>query len=134
MYLIIIMIVAVAVIAAVIYMIPKGTQTMNAQVTVGALISTSPGHSGSYTFAATTVTILVTSNNERADPINGATVTLAGAGTAAQGTTGNDGKVTLSVTPILDANINEAHIKLTVKATSYEDFSDDEAVTVMRLS
>jgi hypothetical protein len=46
MYLIIIMIVAVAVIAAVVVMIPKGTRAMNAQVTANALIAEDPGDDG----------------------------------------------------------------------------------------
>jgi hypothetical protein len=138
MYLIIIMIVAVAVIAAVVYMIPKGTKTMNAQVTANALMSETPAAAvgaGRFVFTSTfAVTVSVTTNDERADPINGATVTLAGAGVAVQGTTGVAGTVTLAaVSPILDANINEAHMTLTVKAAGYEDFSDDTAVTVMRL-
>ena len=133
MYLIIIMIVAVAVIAAVIFMIPKGTQTKNAQVTSGSLISITGD--GKITSAGVAVMISVTTNDERADPVSGATVTLTGAGVASQGTTAADGTYTFpaaEVKPILEANINEAHLKLTVKAPGFEDFEDDTAVTVVR--
>lgn len=134
MYLIIVMIVAVAVIAAVIFMIPKGPQTMNALVTSNAVIAEEPGHAGAFTFTGSySVVIKVTTNDERADPIEGATVTLVGAGVSGSGTTDVNGEVTISLTPKLEANVNEAHIKLTVKASGFEDFEDDEAVTVARL-
>jgi len=134
MYLIVIMIVAVAIIAAVIVMIPRGSQTMNAQVTENAIVAEDPGDSGAFTFTnAYDVAIKVTSNDERADPISGATVTLIGAGVSGEGTTSADGTVTISLTPKLGANVNEAYIKMTVKASGYEDFVDDEAVTIARL-
>jgi len=134
MYLIIVMIVAVAVIAAVIFMIPKGTQTMNAQIVSGATMGEDPGNADEFTFSSSyDVKIKVTTNDERADPISGATVTLVGAGVAGSGTTDANGEATISVTPKLGANINEAHMELTVKAAGFQDFNDDEAVTVMRL-
>jgi len=77
----------------------------------------------------------VTTNDERADPISGATVTLVGAGAAVEGTTGNDGTVTLpGFSPTLNANVNEAYMKLTVKSTGFEDFEDVQAVSIVRLS
>lgn len=134
MYLIIVMIVAVAVIAAVIFMIPKGTQTMNAQVISGATIGEDPGNANEFTFStAYDVKIKVTTNDERADPIKSATVTIVGAGVAGSGTTDENGEATISVTPKLGANINEAHMELTVKAAGFKDFEDNEAVIVMRL-
>ena len=134
MYLIIVMIVAVAVIAAVIFMIPKGTQTMSALVTSNPVIAEDPGHAGEFTFTGSyDVVIKVTTNDERADPIDGATVTLVGAGVSGSGSTDVNGEVTISLTPKLGANINEAYIKLTVKASGFEDFEDDQAVTVARL-
>ena len=196
MYLIVVMIVAVAVIAAVIFMIPHGTQTMNALVTDNAVISENPGNASKFTFnssydvvikvttnderadpvADATVTIVgagvaefgtqtmnalvtdnavisenpgnaskftfnssydvvikVTTNDERADPVADATVTIVGAGVAEFGTTNANGEVTISVTPTLGANVNEANIKLMVKAAGFEDFEDDTAVTVYRL-
>jgi hypothetical protein len=137
MYLIIIMIVAVAVIAAVVFMIPKGTRTMNAQVVGNALLAENPGTSGggSFTFSNTyTIWVRVTTNDQRADPIADATVTLVGAGDSSQGKSLSNGSAKLSgIKPILDANINEAYLKLTVKAAGYDDFVDTKAVTVMRL-
>lgn len=137
MYLIILMIVAVAVIAAVIFMIPKGSQTMNTQITANSLIAESPGSAGGglFTFSKTyTIWVKVTTNNERADPIEGATVTLVGSGTSGQGKTLTNGSAKITgIKPILDANVNEAYLKLTVKATGYTDFIDDKAITVVRL-
>lgn len=134
MYLIIVMIVAVAVIAAVIFMIPKGTQSMNALVVSGATMGEDPGNADEFTFStAYNVKIKVTTNDERADPIKSATVTIVGAGVAGSGTTDENGEAIISVTPKLGANINEAHMELTVKAAGFKDFKDNEAVTVMRL-
>jgi hypothetical protein len=133
MYLIIVMIVAVAVIAAVIFMIPQGTQTMNALVTDNVVIAEDPGNASAFTFSQPyDVTIKVTTNNNRADPIADATVTLIGAGVAKSGSTDGNGEVTLSVTPELGTNINEAAIKMIVKASGFEDYNDDDAVTVYR--
>jgi hypothetical protein len=138
MYLIVIMIVAVAVIASVIFMIPKATKTMNVQVTSNALLAESPGSDGGgkFTFSKTyTVWVKVCTSDERADPISEATVTLVGAGDAAQGKTLDNGSAKITgLKPILDANINEAYLVLTVKANGYQDFTDTKAVSVIRLS
>jgi hypothetical protein len=137
MYLIIIMIVAVAVIAAVVFMIPKATRAMSVQVTGNALIAENPGTKGggAFTFSKTyTVWVKVTTNDERADPIADATVTLVGSGVASQGKTLNNGSAKIkSIKPILDANVNEAYLKLTVSANGFDDFVDTRAVTVVRL-
>lgn len=137
MYLIIIMIVAVAVIAAVVFMIPKATRAMTAQVTSNALIAESPGTkgAGSFTFSKTyTIWVKVTTNDERADPIADATVTLVGSGVAGQGKTLTNGSAKItSIKPILDPNVNEAYLRLSVKATGFDDFIDTRAVTVVRL-
>ncbi len=138
MYLIVIMIVAVAVIASVIFMIPKATRTMNVQVTSNALIAESPGSDGGgkFTFSKTyTIWVKVTTSDERADPISEATVTIVGAGDAGQGKTLDNGSAKITgLKPILDANINEAYMVLTVKANGYEDYTDTKAVSVIRLS
>ncbi|MFO8077903.1 MAG: hypothetical protein R6U21_04615 [Thermoplasmatota archaeon] len=134
MYLIIVMVVAVAVIAAVIYMIPQGTQTMNALVTENAVIAEDPGNASSFTFSQSyDVTVKVTTNDDRADPLQDATVTLVGSGVASTTSTNANGIATLSITPTLAENINEATVKLKVKATGFEDFSDDDAITIYRL-
>lgn len=135
MYLIIIMIVAVAVIASVIYMIPKGTRTMTAQVTANALLAETASGGGDFNFSKTyTIWVRVTTNNERSDPIYGATVTLVGANVAGQAKTLANGSAKITgIKPRLDANINEAHMTLTVKAAGYNDYTDPEAVTVIRL-
>ena len=134
MYLIIVMIVAVAVIAAVIFMIPQGTRMMNAQITENAVIAEDPGNASAYTFSNYDVTVKVSTNDNQANPISGATVTLVGSGDAASGTTDADGLITLSITPSLDENVKEDNIKLTVKAAGYQEYTEEDAVTVYRLS
>ena len=133
MYLVIIMIVAVAVIAAVIFMIPQGSRTMNALVIENSIIAEDPGNASAFTFSqAYNVGIKVTTNNNRADPIAGATVTLVGSGVANSGVTDENGEVSISVTPELGTNINEASIKMIVKASGFEEYTDTSAVTVYR--
>lgn len=133
MYLIIVMIVAVAVIAAVIFMIPKGTQTMNAQVTNGS-VQTGDGSNGEITLGDFTVSVEVRTNDDRRDPIQGAVVRLVGGHAIAESDpTGTGGVATLTVTGTkLDANVNEAYMKMTVKASGFEDFEDDQAVIIYR--
>ena len=134
MYLIIIMIVAVAVIAAVIFMLPQGTKTMKAEVTLNSVVSAgNPAGDGTYTFTDFTVTVSVATADERGDPIVGATVRLSGGGVVGQGTTLADGTATIAVTGAkLDPNINEANMKMTIKSSGFEDFTDDSAVLLYR--
>ena len=51
MYLIIVMIVSVAVISAVIYMIPQGTKTLNALVIENSVIAEDPGNASAFSFS-----------------------------------------------------------------------------------
>lgn len=134
MYLIIVMIVAVAVIAAVIFMIPQGTGMMNVQVTNNAVIAEAPGNASAHTFGQKTVEVKVTSSNNPANPIAGATVSLVGSGTADSDTTDPNGIATLTVIPSLGENVNEGSMKLTVRASGYQEYTDDRAVTIYRLS
>lgn len=134
MYLIIIMIVAVAVIAAVIFMLPQGTKTMKAEVTDNSVFSAgSATGDGTYEFDGFTVTVSVATADERGDPIVGATVRLSGGGVVGQGTTLADGTATIDVTGAkLDPNINEANMKMTIKSSGFEDYTDDSAVLLYR--
>ena len=137
MYLIVIMIVAVAIIAAVIFMIPKGSQTMNAQVTTGAVAGDGTNNAGEFEFTNFDVVIRVTTNDDRRDPIAGAIVRLSGGHTVAEATTDADGNAMFTgasqiIGAKLDVNINEAYMKMTVKASGYEDFEDTEAVLLYR--
>ncbi len=133
MYLIIIMIIAVAVIAAVLFMMPKGTKMMDAQVMSGS-VQTGDGNVGDIDITDFTVTVKVSTDDDRRDPIEGAVVRLSGAhGIGESGPTGIDGIATIDVTGCrLDSGINEAYMKMTVKASGYEDFEDSEAVIVYR--
>lgn len=135
MYLIIVMIVAVAVIAAVIFMIPQGTKTMNAAVSTGsAQLSTGVNADNEATFGVIPVTITVTTNDEQRSPIMGATVRLVGCHVVGEGTTLADGVAAFDVPAgaYLAAGINEGKLKMTVKAPGYEDFEDDSAVVLLR--
>jgi hypothetical protein len=136
MYLIIVMIVAVAVIAAVIFMMPQGTRTMNAQVTDGS-VQTGDGSNGEIDIpsgGSFTVTVAVTTNDDRHDPIQGAIVRLVGGHAIDESDpTGADGIATLTVVGAkLDPNVNEAYMRMTVKGSGYEDFEDDQAVLLYR--
>ena len=134
MYLIIVMIVAVAVIAAVLFMIPQTNRTMNAIVIDNAVIAEDPGNAGAYTFSNSyDITIQVRSNDNRADPVSGAVVNLIGSGFIGSSTTDNHGIAMVTVTPELEENIHESTVKLIVKANGFEDYQDEDAVMVYRL-
>jgi len=134
MYLIIVMIVAVAVIAAVLFMIPQGTRTMNAVIMQNQVIAEEAGNAGSYSFSQPyDVTVKVLSNDKRADPISGATVSLIGAGVAVSNSTNANGEAILSVQPELSENVNEAYLRLKVKAAGFEDIEDLDSVMIVRL-
>ena len=134
MYLIVVMIVAVAVIAAVILMIPQGTGMLNAQVTENVVIAEAPGNASAFTFESTyNVTVKVTTHHESANPVSGATVTLVGSGDVSSNVTDGNGFAHLQVTPSLAENCNEDYMKLTVKAAGYQDYQDEQAVTIYRL-
>ncbi|MDH7516820.1 MAG: hypothetical protein QHH19_00475 [Candidatus Thermoplasmatota archaeon] len=135
MYLIVVMIVAVAVIAAVIYMIPKGTRTMTAQVVSGATQTGTIQTDGSVSFGSFSVKVTVTTNDDRRDPVVGATVRFSGGGVVAEGKTNAQGEATITVNGAnLNVGVNEAYMKMTVKASGFEDFDDDSAVLLYRPS
>ena len=134
MYLIIVMVVAVAVIGAVIFMIPQGKQTLNALVIENGVIAEDPGNASAFQFSTSyPITIKVSTNDQRADPIQGASVILVGGGVAEMGSTNGDGVATFSIQPSLSENNNEDAIKLIVKASGYEDFTDIQAIMLYRL-
>jgi len=133
MYLIVIMIVAVAVIAAVIYMIPRGTQTMSAQVTSNSARAGTIQTDGTVTFTSFDVTVSVKTNDDRQDPVVGATIRLSGGGVVAEKTTNAQGVATIPVDDAtLDVGVNEQYMKMTVKASGFEDFEDNTAVLLYR--
>lgn len=131
MYLIIIMIVAIAVIAAVIFMMPKGTQKIKAEVTTGFLISSAPGTGGDEITISGSGTITVTDMD--GNPISSARVTLTEAGVSWSGTTGSDGTVSFSISPTLPENIDRLYVTMRVKADGYDDFEDLNAIEVTRI-
>jgi len=136
MYLIIIMIVAVAVIAAVIFMLPQGTEFLSASVTSGgAQASSGIGANNEATFSPFPVSIKVVTNDDERNPIMGASVTLSGCHTAATSATTTDanGELQLTVSnAYLNAGVNTGYIKLTVKSPNYDDYEDLQAITLVR--
>ena len=132
MYLIIIMIIAVAVIAAVLMMLPQGTKMMIGQVQSGGVFK-GDGASGDITVSDVVVTVEVKTNDDRRDPIEGALVRLSGAHGIGEATTNDQGIATINVGDCeLDQGINEAYMKMTVKSDGYEDFEDQDAVIIYR--
>ena len=134
MYLIIIMIVAVAVIAAVLFMIPQGNKMMKYEIDENSVVAgNAPGADGISNFDPFTVKVYVYSADERGDPIYGAKVRLSGGGVVGEDTTDASGLAEIVIDGAkLDPNINEGNLKLTIKASGYEDFTDDSAVLLYR--
>jgi hypothetical protein len=134
MYLIIIMIVAVAVIAAVIFMMPQGSQMMDARIKTGsAQASSSTDADNNAVFSTFTVTVKVTTKGEYNEPIKEATVRISGYGGIGEGETNSNGEATFTVSGCeLPSGINSGNLKMTVKAEGYEDFEDDTAVELVR--
>ncbi len=132
MYLIIIMIIAVAIIAAVLMMLPQSTKMMIGQVQSGGVFK-GDGSPGEITVSDVQVTVEVKTNDERRDPIGGALVRLSGAHGIGEATTNSQGIATVNVGEcILDPGMNEAYMKMTIKADGYEDFEDQNAVLIYR--
>jgi len=132
MYLIIIMIIAIAVIAAVIFMMPKGTQKLKGEVTDGFMISSPTGSGGAeVTMAGSTGTIKVTDMD--GNPISGARVTLTGAGVAWSDFTESDGTKSFTIDPVLPENVDELYVTMRVKADGYDDFEDKNAIQIVRV-
>ncbi|MEM4258346.1 MAG: hypothetical protein QXL17_04250 [Candidatus Thermoplasmatota archaeon] len=137
MYLIIVMIVAVAVIAAVIYMIPQGKKTIIATVDPNdALLSSTAftwDSANNYwkTTTATVIDVLVTTNDDSRKPIANANVIMTGGGTVQNGRTDSTGKATLTFPAgaiIVQANVRESYLKLSVNAQGFENYEDAQAV------
>lgn len=136
MYLIIIMIVAVAVIAAVVFMMPQGSKQIDAQVTQSSLLSFSGNGRINKQWTGDDIKIKVVTKDDSADPISGATVTLTGAGVAFEEKTDDDGIATITKTElgnvVLEENKNIDYITVNIKASGFEDYEDTEAIKVVR--
>jgi hypothetical protein len=132
MHLIIIMIVAVAIIAAVLMMIPRGTKMMIGQVQSGGVFK-GDGSAGEISVTNVVITVEVKTNDDRRDPIQGALVRLSGARGIGEATTNHQGIAVVNVGEcILNHGVNEAYLKMTIKAEGYEDYEDQRAVLIYR--
>ncbi len=133
MYLIIIMIVAVAVIAAVLFMIPQGSKMIDAQVEGGIISIEGEGRITGEN--SETIIISVFSKDDQKNTLSGATVKLIGAGIAFVDTTEDDGTITIpanDLTAVLESNKNEDSVVLTIEAAGYEKYEDTDAISVVR--
>jgi len=136
MRLIIILVIAVAVIAALMALLgsfhPKGTlsvECVSCQGNPGNLATISG--TGEQTLPPFEVVIKVTDSN--GDPVDGASVTLTGANGAGSGKTGSDGQATITVTGAkLNANENEESMKVTVTASGYHKYTEEDFVIIAR--
>ena len=133
MYLIIIMIVAVAVIAAVLFMIPQGSKMIDAQVEGGLISCEGDGRITGDNDQD--IIISVFTKDSKASPISQATVKLTGAGVAFVDTTEDDGTITISansLTAVLESNKEYDTIKLTIEAAGFESYENPNAIDVLR--
>jgi len=133
MYLIIIMIVAVAVIAAVIFMLPQGSKMLDVEIDGSMIPLTGNGKiTGS---APADIVITVRTKDDAANVVSNARIILTGAGVAYEGETNADGVCTVpaaSATAILEENKDLDYVTLTIKASGFEDFENTEALSVVR--
>jgi hypothetical protein len=136
MYLIIVMIIAVAVIAAVIYMIPTGTKTMTAQISPGVIAATTIAGGTAHNDTAK-IWVNVSTMDAQRNPISGATVTLTGLGTVINFDEKGVGSY-LGVAPTnqnitLPNNVNEGYLRLIIRAPGgFENYEDSQAIFVVR--
>ena len=133
MYLIIIMIVAVAVIAAVIFMLPQGSKMIDVEID-GSMIPVK-GNGRLVNETTEAITFTVRTKDDTANPISNAKVILTGAGVAWEDKTDANGKCTCSIgdiTTILEENKDSDTITLTIKASGFDDYVNTEALTVVR--
>jgi len=71
--------------------------------------------------------------DSKGNPVKGATVVLAGAQSAGSGTTDENGEATVQVDDaVLKANQQSAYMSLTVKASGFHDYTDEEAILLQR--
>ncbi len=69
------------------------------------------------------------------DPVSGATVTLAGRGSAAEADTNANGLATVQITGCdLDANTDDAYLTVTVKKSGYRDVTDPDGIHLHRVT
>jgi len=144
MRLIIIVVVAAAVIAAILAMIgmvnPKdsfqieyaGTHGItNCEDGDGNLVKVTA--TGSEEVKDITFEATIKVYDSKGNPVKGATVVLAGAQSAGSGTTDANGVATVKVEgAVLRANDPQAYMSLTVKASGFHDYKDEEAILLQR--
>ncbi len=135
MKLIIIVVIAGAVLAAVLMMIPEGTGTLNAEcISVdgnSGHLKTVSAASGEISVGSFDVTVQVTDGD--GDPVADADVTLIGANGAGAGKTGGDGEVTVTVQNArLDTNEEKDYVSVEVTASGHHSYEEEQFVVIAR--
>lgn len=144
MHLIIIVVIAGVVIAAILAMMgminPKDSFQVEYAGTIGRhncddgsgnLVKVTAAGAEEVTDIDFTATIKVF--DSKGNPVQGATVVLAGAQSAGSGTTNENGEATVQVDDaVLRANQQQAYMSLTVKASGFHDYKDEEAILLQR--
>jgi len=137
MRLIIIVVVAVAVLAAILAMLnmvnPKGTLNVEC-MSVGGQEGNLYTVSGAGEISDISFNVVVKVTNSEGDPVSGATVTLTGANGAGSGKTGDDGTVTITVQNVkLNANENKEYMDVTVTASGYHEYNEENFIVIARV-
>ncbi|MBC7081233.1 MAG: Ig-like domain-containing protein [Thermoplasmatales archaeon] len=147
MYLIIIVVIAVAVLAAVLAMMKYITFDKPIEATCTKITGSGNVISGEGYLVRVkakgmervlnidfTAEIKVYEKNTN-KPISGATVTISGAGTAGSNKTDATGVAKINIKGAkLEENQEEIYMRIEVKASGYQSFVDDEGILILRVS
>jgi len=137
MRLIIIVVVAVAVLAAILAMLnmvnPKGTLNVEC-ISVDGSDGNLYTVSGNGEITCPDFEVVVKVTNSKGDPVSGATVTLTGANGAGSDKTGDDGIAHITVKNAkLNANENKEYMDVTVTASGYHEYNEENFIVIARV-
>lgn len=137
MRLIIIVVVAAAVLAAILAMIgivnPKGTLNVEC-ISVNGNDGNLYTISGNGEITCPDFEVVVKVTNSKGDPISGATVTLTGANGAGSNRTGDNGITRITVKNVkLNANENIEYMDVTVTASGYHNYNEENFIVISRV-
>lgn len=147
MRLIIIVVIAAIVLAAVLALMkgftPKGNLQVvylgttadnnNAMDSSGNLVKVNASGKGSAEIYPINFTAKIKVSDSEGNPVSGATVILSGAGTAGSNTTSGNGIAIVRVTGAkLDENVQSRYMKVTVKASNFHDYVEENGILLQR--
>jgi len=137
MRLIIIVVVAAVVLVAIIGMIPKTKGNLQVEC---VSVDNNPGNLKKITdttageVSAGDFDVVVKVTDDKGKVVSGASVTLAGANGAGSGKTGGDGTATITITGAkLNENEDIDYMKITVTASGYHKYEEDNFVVISRV-